>query len=339
MASTTKLMTAQLALRNLRLDRRVTAPDYQATSLESLMGLKAGERVTVLNLLYGLLIVSGNDAAVALADAVSGSVPRFVEHMNREAARLGLRHTHYANPIGLDERGNYSTARDLARLAIHLRGNPTFARIVDTARAEVEGAHPRLLVSHNDLLAEVPWVNGVKTGYTLDADFVLVGSGTQNRVTLVSVLLGAPSLELLRYGFSLYHPEVAVRRGERVGSARLVGNADAPPVPLLAGRTLRVMARDDQHVLVPEPRLKLRDDSVERGERVGRMTVAVGSEAGGQVPLLAGSTVNPPAEENAVDWLPWVLVAAGGIVILTIAVARRRGGGGPGTTRGRRQRL
>ena len=107
-ASTTKLMTAYVARRSLRLGETVTAPAYQALAAESLLGLEAGERIRVRDLLYGLLLVSGNDAAVALAEASAGSVPSFVDRMNRAARRLGLDDTSYANPIGLDEPGNLS---------------------------------------------------------------------------------------------------------------------------------------------------------------------------------------------------------------------------------------
>jgi serine-type D-Ala-D-Ala carboxypeptidase (penicillin-binding protein 5/6) len=333
MASATKLMTAQLVLKELPLGKKVVAPDYDAMALESLMGLKAGERVSVRNLLYGLLIVSGNDAAVALADAVSGSVPAFVREMNSEAKRLGLHHTRYANPIGLDEAGNYSTAHDLSRLAIHLRRNPTFRKIVNTPRARVDGAHPELLVNHNELLDEVPWVNGVKTGFTLDADFVLVGSGTQKGVTLVSVLMGSPSefernqgtLDLMRYGFSLYHPEVAAQRGQRVGILHLVAG-DPVDVRLVAARTVRVTARTDQRVKLRGGSKTRDEDSVVRGDPVGRAIVTIDGQRRAVVPLVAAKTVEPPAGEEATDWYPWVFVAAGGIVIVIVGLARRRGG-------------
>ena len=113
-ASTTKLMTAYLALREKNLDKRVTAPGYQALAAESLLGLEEGERISYRELLYALILASANDGAVTVAQGVSGSEDRFVEKMNATAERLGLDDTSYANPIGLDEAGNYSTAADLA---------------------------------------------------------------------------------------------------------------------------------------------------------------------------------------------------------------------------------
>src|SRR5436190_8768530 len=234
MASTTKLMTAYLTLHKLPLEKKLTAPPYHPISGESLLGLKAGERMSVRDLLYGLLLPSGNDSAVTLADGVAGSTPAFVGEMNRAARRLGLRGTSFANPVGLDEPGNYSSPLDLAKLALRLRRERVFRRIVDTKRATLKtGAHPRRIVNRNDLVLEVPWINGVKTGYTLDAGHVLVGSGTRKGVTLLSVVMGAPSISardadtlgLLRYGFSLYRRQTPVSEGETLAH-RTVPNGD-----------------------------------------------------------------------------------------------------------------
>ena len=185
-------------------------------------GSRQGSRFSVRDLLYGLLLPSGNDAAVTLADGVAGSVPAFVEEMNRAASRLGLRDTSYANPIGLDEPGNYSSPRDLAKLTIRLRRQRLFRRIVDTSQTTLQtGAHPRTIVNRNDLVQSVPWINGVKTGYTLDAGYVLIGSAPERASPCSRLCSGAPSiaardqdtLSLLRYGFSLYLRQTPVRRG------------------------------------------------------------------------------------------------------------------------------
>ncbi len=126
--------------------------------------------------------------------AVSGSVPAFVTAMNRAARRLGLTDTSYANPIGLDDPDNYSSAHDLVTLASILLRNRLFARIVDTPSATLHsGDHPRTVISRNTLLGRAPWLNGVKTGHTLGAGYVLVGSGTQHSTTLISAVLGTPS--------------------------------------------------------------------------------------------------------------------------------------------------
>lgn len=334
-ASTTKLMTAFLALRELALGERVVAPPYRPLPGESLMGLEAGQRVSVRSLLYGLLLASGNDAAVALADAVSGSLPEFVARMNATARRLGLDDTRYANPIGLDDPANYSSARDLVALTLRLRRERVFRRIVDTAEARVPGARPERVENHNHLLATEPFVNGVKTGYTGGAGFVLVGSGTRRDVTLVSVVLGAPStasrdaatLALLDYGFGLYRQRVAVVEGDTLARARVEG-ADGR-VPLAAARSVRVSARRDQRVSVRVDAPRELTGPLARGAQAGTATVAVAGASRRQVALVVARPVAAP--ESGGGGLSGAAVAAlaGGAIVILIggAWAARRGGG------------
>lgn len=346
MASTTKLMTAYLALRELPLDRRLVAPTYDPIPGESLLGLRAGERISVRDLLYGLLLPSGNDAAVTLARGVAGSTSAFVEEMNRAARRLGLRHTSYANPIGLDQRGNYSSPDDLATLALDLRRRSLFRRIVDTRRVTLAtGARRRTVVNRNDLVLEVPWVNGVKTGYTPDAGYVLVGSGTRNGTTLVSVVMGASSirardqdtLALLRYGFSLYRRQTPVSSGATLAHARVAGGARE--LALVASRGVRATARRDQRVQVRVEAPRSIPAPVRRGDPIGGATVRVGGEPVGRVPLVAAYSVPVAAPESvaaradealpgprAVVWAAFAAVAAAVGAGAAAAVARRRSG-------------
>ncbi|HET6999147.1 MAG TPA: serine hydrolase, partial [Solirubrobacterales bacterium] len=171
-ASTTKLMTAYVALQELSLNRVVRAAPYEPIYGESLLGLRAGQRVSVGDLLHGLLMRSGNDSAHDLALAATGSQPRFVAQMNRRAAALGLADTHYANPIGLDQRGNYSSAADLSTLSRRLMRIPVFAKIVDSRTAVLRSLRPpRRIANSNDLLRMEPWATGIKTGHTFDAGY------------------------------------------------------------------------------------------------------------------------------------------------------------------------
>ena len=237
-ASATKLMTAWVVLHELPLDRVVRAAPYHPTYGESLLGLRPGQRISVRDLLYGLVMRSGNDAAYDLARAAAGSEARFVRQMNQRAAALGLADTHYANPIGLDQRGNYSSARDLAALTRRLLAIPVFARIADSRQAVLRSVRPRRRISSiNKLLWMAPWVNGVKTGHTFDAGYVLVGSGRRKGVELISVAVGAPTgedrfsdvLRLLDYGFSRYPRPTPIRAGKAIR---------APAIPLPAGPAL-----------------------------------------------------------------------------------------------------
>lgn len=344
MASTTKLMTAYLALRRLPLDRLVTAPAYHPIAGESLLGLQAGERISVRDLLYGLLLPSGNDAAVTLADAVAGSTGAFVHEMNRAARRLGLDETSYANPIGLDAPGNYSSPRDLADLALTLRRDELFRRIVNTPQITLEtGERPRTVENHNDLVLSHPWINGVKTGYTPDAGNVLVASGTRKGVTLLSVVMGAPSiavrdedtLRLLDYGFSLYRREAAVRAGQRLGSAE-VSNADAR-VSLVARGRIDATVRRGQTVDIALKAPGSIEAPVRRGERLGTATAVLAGDPVGRVPVVAARGVRPSGGSlvaqvddavpgpRLVVWLLTVgLVAI--VVLIATALAGRRSG-------------
>jgi serine-type D-Ala-D-Ala carboxypeptidase (penicillin-binding protein 5/6) len=334
-ASATKLMTAYLALKELPLDRRIAAPDYQPISpAETLANLAPGERVSVSDLLYALLLGSANDAAVTLADGVSGSVPRFVREMNRTAAALGLADTHYENPIGLDSARNYSSAGDLASLTLRLRRDPVFRDIVDTERAVLQtGNRTREITNRNMLLLRFPWVNGVKTGHTLDAGYVLVGSGTQKGATLVSVVLGTPSeaardaatLELLEYGFSLYRRETAVTAGETVASPELRYQGET--LPLAADGDLRVSVRRGERVDTEVRAPGEVEGPIERGERLGRVTVTVDGRDAGTTPLVAARAAD---EATLVDQvrgrvpLAAILIAIGVVAVAIGILAARR---------------
>ena len=218
MASTTKIMTARIVLRQVHdLDAVVTAHSDVTSVDEATIGLHAGDRLTVMQLLEGLLIESANDAAVDLADYVGGSQAGFVAMMNAEAQRLGLKDTHYANPHGLDAPGHYTTAVDLTNLARLEMRNPVFASLVRRTWAEIRGPadHPhreRILHTPDLLLYGHPWIKGVKTGFTDNAGWCVVSYGHRTPGWLYVTVLGDPTvgaqerdaLALFKYGASLY---------------------------------------------------------------------------------------------------------------------------------------
>ena len=184
-ASTTKILTALVVLEHARLDEVVTIqPRHMAEG--SSMYLKPGETLTVETLLYGLLLCSGNDAAVALADHCGGSVARFVGWMNETAQRIGMTGSSFANPNGLDDEQHYSTARDMALLAAYAARNPTFVRLCSTRSVTVGG---RTMTNHNKLLQSVEGCIGMKTGYTKAAGRTLVSCVRRDGRTLVAVTL------------------------------------------------------------------------------------------------------------------------------------------------------
>jgi serine-type D-Ala-D-Ala carboxypeptidase (penicillin-binding protein 5/6) len=297
-ASTTKLMTAYVVLHELPLDRVVRAAPYDAEYGESLLGLRPGQRISVRDLLYGLILRSGNDAAYDLALAAAGSEQRFVAEMNRYAAALGLTDTHYANPIGLDQRGNYSSADDLATLTRHLLAIPAFARIADARSAVLRSVHPRRRITTiNELLRMAPWVTGVKTGHTFGALYVLVGSGQRKGVDLISVAIGAPTdedrfsdnIDLLDYGFSLYKRRTPIKAGAVLAEPEI--RYSGGELPLRAARTVTVGLRHDQRMSVVVRAPSEVEGPIKRGAALGRASVYVGGQRAASVPLRAAHAV------------------------------------------------
>jgi serine-type D-Ala-D-Ala carboxypeptidase (penicillin-binding protein 5/6) len=297
-ASTTKLMTAYVVLHELPLDRVIRAAPYEAEYGESLLGLRPGQRISVRDLLYGLILRSGNDAAYDLALAAAGSEKRFVAEMNRYAAALGLADTHYANPIGLDQRGNYSSAADLATLTRRLLAIPAFAKIADARSAVLRSVHPRRRITTiNELLRMAPWVTGVKTGHTFGALYVLVGSGRRKGVELISVAVGAPTdedrfsdnIDLLDYGFSLYERRVPVKAGATLARAEI--RYSGGELPLHAARTVAVGLRRGQRMSVVLSAPDEVEGPIERGAALGRASVYVDGQRAASVPLRAAHAV------------------------------------------------
>jgi serine-type D-Ala-D-Ala carboxypeptidase (penicillin-binding protein 5/6) len=297
-ASTTKLMTAYVAMRELPLGKTVRAAPYDPIYGESLLNLRAGQAVSVRDLIYGLILRSGNDAAHDLARAAAGSQDAFVRQMNQRAAALGLSDTHYANPIGLDEAGNYSSAADLATLTARLLGDPAFARIAASKEARLRSLRPpRRITTINELLHLEPWVTGVKTGHTFDAGYVLVGSGRRKGVELVSVVIGAPtpeardgeSLELLESGFAEYRKRVPIRAGQDMAdpSIRFAGGA----LPLRAARSVAAGIFRGQRLSLHVEAPAEVEGPIERGAVLGRATVLVDGRPAGSTPLRAGRSI------------------------------------------------
>jgi serine-type D-Ala-D-Ala carboxypeptidase (penicillin-binding protein 5/6) len=338
-ASTTKLMTAYVALKRLPLRKRVSAAPYTPTTAESLLELRPGERISVRDLLYGLILQSGNDAAYDLALAAAGSEDLFVAQMNRYAAALGLADTHYANPIGLDEAGNYSSAYDLTALARRLLAIPAFAKISASRHAVLRSLRPpRRIDTRVDLLYELPWANGVKTGYTLGAGYVLVGAGRLDGVQLISAVLGveseaardAETEELLTYGFSLHRRELPVRRRQVLAEPSIRWSGGE--LPLRAARTVAIGVRRGQRLTVAVRAPQEVEGPLRRGAVLGRATVLVDGVRAATVPLLAAREVSKATglerlRSGLVDNAAWLLLAVFAILMLVGYLRRRRRGG------------
>ena len=335
-ASTTKLMTALLAVEMARPTDVFTAPAYSALPVESKINLRTGERMRVDDLLEALLLESANDAAVTIAEGVSGTRKRFVAAMNRRARSLGLEGTSYANPIGLDDPLNYSTAADLAALARRLLRDDRLARIVNQESAVLEsGARRRTVDNRNRLIARVPFVDGVKTGHTRRAGYVLVGAATGPLGSkVVSVVLGEPTeaardsdtLALLRYGLAQFRRAKALDAERPVASASIKHRDErAELVPaedfLLALRrgervTTRVDAPDEL------------EGELAAGTRVGRVAVLRGGKVVKRIRLVTAGEVpgagplRVVADELGTFFLLLILLAA--VVLATFLTASVR---------------
>ena len=300
-ASTTKIMTGLLVAEAGGLDEEFTIP-AEAVGIEgSSLYLKEGEKLTREQLLYGMMLRSGNDAAVALALATAGDVERFVDRMNERAAELGLTGTHFANPNGLDDDGNYSTARDLAALARAAMDNETFAKVVGTKEYRFGN---RVLTNHNKLLWRCEGVMGVKTGYTKAAGRLLVSAAERDGRRLIAVTIDAPNdwadhAALLDYGYSEYAQTVLLPAGARIGAARVVG-----------GNSLLVQAvltRELSYPLLPgeEPELRLNLPEfvyapVETAELAGSVQAVLDGKVVAEAPLRWRNEVS--AQEQQKNW-------------------------------------
>lgn len=208
-ASTTKIMTAIIAIEKGNLNHKVTVSRRAASMPPTTMHLRRGDVVSMKELLYGLLLSSGNDAAVAIAEDIAGSEANFAKMMTAKARSLGMMNTVFKNASGLPASGHYTTAHDLALLAGYALKNPTFAAIVQTKVASVSrsSSSSRSLVNHNKLLWQYPYITGIKTGYTRAAGPCLVASAMQNGVSLISVVLKSgnmyqDTIKLFNFGFS-----------------------------------------------------------------------------------------------------------------------------------------
>ena len=336
-ASTTKLMTALLTLERAKLSDVYTAADYQPSPAESKIGLERGERMSVRDLMRGLLVESANDAAVTLAEGVGGSRRAFVRAMNRRAQQLGLEDTHYANPIGLDEAGNYSTARDLVTLARVLRTNRFFRTTTDRPSVRLTtGNRPRTFDNRNTLVRSTSWVNGVKSGHTSQAGYVLVGSGLRNHIQLVSAVLGTPSVAardaatktLLERNFQKFQQITVVRRGTVMTRVPIRYRRGAE-LALVAGKTVRRIVPRGQRDDVDARVVGKPDDvagPILAGKGFGAIEILQNGRVVGRVPLVAASSV-PAAdlEQKAKSWftspLPLLLVV--GLIAGTVLVGRQ----------------
>ncbi len=301
MASTTKIMTAVIALEKCRDLQKQVKVDARAVGVEgSSIYLYEGEMLTMENLIYALLLSSANDAAVAIACEVAGSVEGFADLMNEKAHELGLSDTHFTNPNGLHDDDHYTTARDLANLTAYALKNKTFKEMTSTKKKAIpmlEGEGTRLLVNHNKMLSMYEGAIGVKTGFTKKSGRCLVSAAERDGLTLIAVTLNAPNdwndhKNLLDFGFKSYEKKHFASAGELCFD-----------VPLISGEETTVKVKNSRDIsaflsrehgdikeIVELPRFAFA--SIKEGEVLGRIVYMLDGREIAEAPLIAEKSVN-----------------------------------------------
>ena len=305
MASTTKIMTAILTIEAGDLDRRFTVDPYAIMVEGTSMGLREGDIVSRRDLLYGILLPSGNDAANAAAVSVAGSTSAFAEKMNAKAVELGLTNTHFVTPSGLDADGHYTTARDLANLTAYAMKNHLFREIVSCRSKQLEYGNPpykRTLYNSNKMLTRYEGAIGVKTGFTDNARRCLVSAAERDGVTLIAVTLNAGDdwndhARMLDYGFS------------QVNAYPIETGCSATVAVAGTGKRIEVYANSAELALKPDQRQKLERrvllpsmiyGGVERGDELGKLEFYLDGKLVKTVPLYAAESV--PAENGELNF-------------------------------------
>ncbi|MEW6188895.1 MAG: D-alanyl-D-alanine carboxypeptidase family protein [Actinomycetota bacterium] len=305
MASTTKIMTAILILEYGRLVDVVTTTQQASDVGESEIYLTAGERRTVEELLYSMMLESANDAAVALAEYMGGTVENFVQLMNRKARIIGSHNTHFANPHGFHSDDHYATAYDLSLIARYGLLDAKFAEIVSTKDYTIPWSgnqYPRRLKNHNKLLWRYPHADGIKTGYTKQAGHCLISSATKDNIRLICVVLGAlnseacynDSQQLLEYGFNSFRREKVVRKGKVYAQVLL---------PMWGDRKLSLIASRDLTFLVKQQPRSLKTEvkvdrpvslPITKGQKIGEIRVIQDGYELGRADLVTERTIFEP---------------------------------------------
>lgn len=303
-ASTTKIMTALIICEQCNVLDRMRIP-REAVGIEgSSMYLQEGEILSIQELLYGLMLRSGNDAAVALAIYCGGTVEGFAQLMNDKARMLGMNGTHFENPNGLDSPGHYSTARDLAILASYAMDNPVFAK---TVSAKTVTIGKRTLTNHNKLLWRLEGADGVKTGFTRAAGRILVSSAVRQNRRLIAVTINAPDdwndhRVMLEDGFERYKPKQLICKGDYIGSSSVLGGEN-DTVELWAAEDFCYAVSDDEAPYVIPGKPEFAFAPVVAGQNAGYAYVCIGDKTIGKISMVYGQTVEQPRTVQKSWWI------------------------------------
>lgn len=296
-ASITKLMTALVAVESCpELSQKVKIKAEWVGAEGSSLYLRANEELSLETLVYGLLLQSGNDAAVAIAGYCGGDVNRFVEWMNQRAQDLGMNHTHFQNPNGLNSDAHYSTAEDMAKLAMACMKNDKIAKIVSTKSIRLEG---RTFVNHNKLLWQYPYCVGMKTGYTQLAGRTLISSAKKDGQTLAVVTLCDPDdwkdhKNLMEYGFSTFPKKTFVQAGDELSYLPVEGSL-VHSVPVYAKDSLSYPIAEEEKAKIKVELPEQVEAPITEGEIAGRVSLTLEGKVIGESYLLYGASISRDA--------------------------------------------
>jgi len=302
MASITKIMTAIVSMETLSPDKEVTVPELSTEVGESSADLRTGEVMTRHQMLQALLVRSGNDAATALAIDCSGSVSAFVAKMNEQAAKLGMKNTHFMNPHGLDETNHYTTAVDIATMARYAMTFPEFREIVSSREAKfVTPTATHDYQTTNDLLLMYNGANGIKTGYTTPAGYCVVGGAKRSGVQLYAVVLGTggtatrflEAATLLDFGFVHYRPQSLALKGTILGRATVSDYLDRK-VPVALSEDTSTCVYDLDGAVSRKVIIWTGKSPIKKGQKLGTVQFMQGKRIVATTPLVATTDVESP---------------------------------------------
>jgi len=299
-ASTTKMMTLIVALEHGNLDELVTTSPNAASTEGSSLWLSPGEQLKMLDMLYGIMLISGNDATVAVAEHISGSVENFSKLMTEKAQAIGAKNTHFTNSSGLPDPNHYTTAHDLAKMAAYGYKNPLFTQIVSTQKKIIPWPgkdHDRELYNENKMLWLYEGANGIKTGYTEAAGRCLVSGAKRDGIQLIAVVLDSDhmwddSIALLDYGFKQIKPMTMFSKGDILKTVK-VTNGKSDTVKLVASDNMIVpVSADDKdafRINIDAPNKV--EAPVTAGQKLGVVTVMYKNTEVAAVDLIAANNV------------------------------------------------
>jgi D-alanyl-D-alanine carboxypeptidase (penicillin-binding protein 5/6) len=302
-ASTTKIMTATVLLEHMGLDRPIVASTRAAHTQYANLHLRPGEQISLRDMLYAILLRSANDGCVAAAEAVAESVPQFVEMMNYKAREIGCTDTHFITPNGLYDPNHYTTAADLARMALYATQYPLFNEIVATREKVITRSIARtdsLMRNHNRLLSRYPGCDGIKTGYVRQSGRCLVASASRmiegHPWRLIAVVLNSPNIyqdsaALLNYGFAHFRLVTVASKGEPVGSANVKEGKIAAVTAVAAEDAVAIVPGQVGHRVARNVALATPTAPVRSGQSLGNLSVTVDGQPVAAVAMVKGLPV------------------------------------------------